>query len=104
MRSISLIQRLFIVALAMACPALTAEDRAVEPGAKVFQDSCLTCHKGNQSIDQVRLTRAQWKEAVDRMIDSSFVDPVPSKDKLALLLDYLSKNRGPSGAAGPDKK
>jgi len=104
MRSTSLIQWFVIAFLASACPAFTAEDKAVEPGAKVFQDSCLTCHKGNQSIDKVRLTRTQWKEAVDRMIDSSFVDPVPSKDKLALLLDYLAKTRGPSGAAGPDKK
>lgn len=104
MRSTPLIQLLFIAALASTCPAFSAEDKAVEPGAKVFQDSCLTCHKGNQSIDHVRQSRAQWKEAVDRMIDSSFVDPVPSKDKLALLLDYLAKTRGPSEAAGSGKK
>ena len=103
MRSTPLIQLLFIAALASTSPVFSAEDKAMEPGAKVFRDSCLTCHKGNQSIDQVRLSRAKWKEEVDRMIDSAFLDPVPSKDQLRLLLDYLAKAKGPADAAGTSK-
>ena len=96
MRSTHLLQFLFVAILASTSPAFAAEDKAVDPGAKVFQDSCLDCHKGSQSIEQVRLTRDKWKEAVDRMIESSFLDPVPSKDKQRLLLDYLAKTRGPT--------
>lgn len=102
MRSTPLIQLLLITSLASTC-AFSAEDKAVESGAKVFQDSCLDCHKGNQSIEQVRLTRDKWKEVVDRMIESGFLERVPSKDKLTLLLDYLAKTRGPADTTGSSK-
>ncbi len=47
-----------------------AEGQAPEPGAKIFQEPCTGCHKGKTSLDNVRQTRAKWKEAVDHMIDT----------------------------------
>ena len=103
MRSIRFLPLLFLAFLASAAPAFSAEDKAVEPGAKIYEEACLSCHKGKETLDQVRLTRDKWKEAVDRMIDSSFLDPVPSKDKLKVLLDFLAKSMGPADAAGASK-
>jgi len=103
MRSTPFIQLLLIAFMAATCPAFTAEDKAGEPGAKIYEDACLSCHKGKETLDPVRLTRDKWKEAVERMIDSSFLDPVPSKDKLKVLLDYLAKTKGPVQAAGAGK-
>jgi hypothetical protein len=103
MRSTRFLHLLLITALTSAYPARSAEEKAADPGAKVFEDSCLNCHKGKESLDQVRLTRDKWKEAVDRMIDSSFLDPVPSRDKLKLLLDYLAKTKGPAETTGVSK-
>lgn len=103
MRSTRFTQLLLIAALASAYPVFSAEDKAVDPGAKVYQDSCLNCHKGKETLDQVRLTRDKWKEAVDRMSDSSFLDPVPSKDKLKALLDFLARTKGPADTAGASK-
>ncbi|MBI1751983.1 MAG: hypothetical protein HY014_06020 [Acidobacteria bacterium] len=91
---------LFCTILAVAGPAHGPEEKPPDPGLKVFQDSCLDCHKGQQSIDQVRLTREKWKEVIDRMVESGFMDPVPSKEKLKQLLDYLAQTRG---AAEPRK-
>ncbi|WP_243286351.1 hypothetical protein [Geothrix terrae] len=104
MRSTSLLPLISVAFLATAAPAFTAEDKTADPGAQVFQGSCLTCHKGNQSLDQVRLTRDKWKEAVDRMADSGFLDPVPSKEKVNLLLDYLAKEKGPVDPGNASKK
>lgn len=104
MRSTRFLQLLFTVFLAATSNVFAAEEKSVEPGAKVFEDSCLSCHKGKETLDQVRLTRDKWKEAVDRMMDSSFLDPVPSKDKLKILLDHLAKTKGPADGAGASKK
>jgi len=103
MRTTRFLQMLLIVFLTSASAAFAADEKAVEPGAKIFEESCLTCHKGKETLDQVRLTRDKWKEAVERMVDSSFLDPVPSKVKLKTLLDYLAKTKGPADAAGASK-
>jgi hypothetical protein len=103
MRSTPFIQLVLTSFLASATPAVSAEDKLQEPGAKIFEEACLNCHKGKETLDQVRLTRDKWKEAVDRMIDSSFLDPVPSKDKQKVLLDFLAKTKGPSETAGTAK-
>jgi hypothetical protein len=103
MQSTRFLQLLFMVFLASASAAFAADEKAVEPGAKIFEETCLTCHKGKETLDQVRLSRDKWKEAVERMIDSSFLDPVPSKDKLKILLDYLAKTKGPAEATGASK-
>lgn len=103
MRSIFFIPLLLIVLVASASPAPAAEDKAVDPGAKVYEEACLGCHKGKESLDHVRLTRDKWKEAVERMMDSSFLDPVPSKDKLKILLDFLARTKGPVEAPSATK-
>ena len=98
MRSISFLPLLLISFMVSAPPAFAAEDKAVDPGAKIYEDACLSCHKGKETLDHVRLSRDKWKEAIDRMNDSSFLDPVPSKDKLKILLDFLAKTKGPADA------
>lgn len=91
---------LLLAGLASTHPAFS-EGQAADPGAKVFQESCLDCHKGKQSIEHLRLTRDKWKEAIERMIDSGFLDPVPPKDRIKALLEYLARTRGPEGGPQP---
>jgi len=43
------------------------------------------------------LTKAQWKEAVERMVSDGA--DIPSGKKLELLLDYLVSKYGPAGTA-----
>ncbi len=103
MRSTRFLHWFLIVFLASTSFTFAVEEKAVEPGAKIFEETCLSCHKGKETLDQVRLTRDKWKEAVDRMIDSAFLDPVPSKDKLKTLLDHLAKTKGPADSVGASK-
>ena len=87
------------VVLALACVSSAlagTEEKALEQGAKVYVSACLECHKGDkQPIEHLRMSRGKWKEAIDRMIDSSFLEQMPSKANLGLLLDYLEKTHGP---------
>ena len=71
-----------------------AEEKGLEKGEKIYRTVCCECHKGKESLEDKRMSRAKWKEAVDRMVDSSFMDPAPSKGDLAALLDYLEKAKG----------
>ena len=100
MRLTAILPALFVLASA-ALPA--AEDKALEPGAKAFRQACLDCHKGKESIDHLRWPRAKWKDAVERMLDSGFLDPVPSKATITLILDHLDKTQGPDAPAAAAK-
>ena len=75
---------------------------AAEEGEKIFQASCSTCHNAKQQpLDAVRLSRAGWKDAIERM-EGSGAD-VPSGKKLEALLDWLVKTRGPDVPGAPEK-
>ncbi len=70
---------------------------AVDDGAKVYTDVCLPCHTAKmRPLDNSHLTKEQWKDAIDRMIDQGVEVP---KGKMPELLDYLSRTHGPAGAA-----
>lgn len=66
---------------------------AVDEGEKVYKDVCTACHDAKtRPLDAKRMTRQQWKEAVDKM-EAQGVD-VPSGKKLNALLDYLERTHG----------
>jgi cytochrome c5 len=91
---------LLCAALTFALPAIA---NAVEEGEKVFQDTCTSCHDAKtRPLDQVRLTREQWKDAIERMEGQGA--QIPSGKKLSALLDWLERTHGPQGAAPADKK
>lgn len=74
-----------------------------EDGAKIFGESCSSCHTPSaRPIDDKHLTREQWKEASERMIDLGA--QVPKGKKLELLLDYLVSTQGPEGTGADTGK
>ncbi len=80
--------------LGFAAPRLAF---AEEDGAKIFAESCSSCHTAKtRPLDDVHLTREQWKEAIDKMIPLGA--EVPEK-KIPALLDYLARTHGPAGTS-----
>ncbi|MBI5921149.1 MAG: hypothetical protein HY847_05820 [Betaproteobacteria bacterium] len=78
-------------------PAVATDD--IE---KIFASACTTCHTAKrQTLDKTRLTRAEWSEAVARMI--SYGAEVP-KQKLPELLDYLAMTRAPASDSVEKRK
>lgn len=97
---------LLSLSLTMIGPAgirLVFASETLEPGAKIFAESCLSCHSSMvRPLDNKHMTREQWSEAIDRMIDQGA--EVPKGEKVELV-DYLFRTHGPAGAAmGAAKK
>ncbi len=66
---------------------------AADEGARIFADSCLSCHNATvRPLDNKHMTREEWKETVDRMLDQG---AEVAKGKIPVLLDYLASTRGP---------
>ncbi len=75
---------------------------AADDGAKTFKEVCSSCHTAKvRPLNNKHLTREQWKQAVDKMIDLGVEVP---KAKIPDLLDYLVSTQGPAGAAGGNGK
>jgi mono/diheme cytochrome c family protein len=75
---------------------------AADEGQKVFHEACGSCHSAKlRPIDKTRLTKEQWKETIDRMIELGAEVP---KGKMPELLDYLSRTHGPADAASDGEK
>jgi len=75
---------------------------AADDGAKTFKEVCSSCHTAKvRPLNNKHLTREQWKQAVDKMIDLGVEVP---KGKIPDLLDYLVRVQGPAGAAAGDGK
>jgi DNA-directed RNA polymerase subunit RPC12/RpoP len=56
-------------------------------GAQTFAEACTICHrKDHRPLNNLHLTKAQWKEAIERMED--YRRGVPEAKRPALL-DYL---------------
>jgi DNA-directed RNA polymerase subunit RPC12/RpoP len=68
-------------------------------GAQTFAEACKDCHNSRKPLNNLRLTKEQWKEALERM--ANYRHRVPEA-KLPGLLDYLVA-RTPA-APGPAKQ
>lgn len=82
--------------LASAPPIFSME---ADEGAKIVAEVCSGCHSAEvRPLDNIRMTREQWKETIDRMIENG---AEISKGKIPVLLDYLVRTHGPISSA-PD--
>ena len=78
-----------------AAPSIAA---AADDGAKLVADACSSCHTAKtRPLEKMHFTRAEWADAVERMI--GYGAEVP-KDKMSALLDYLAQAYGPAAANG----
>jgi mono/diheme cytochrome c family protein len=91
---------LAMVIIGIGPPSLAV---AADDGAKIFEEQCAVCHYPQKKpLDQKHMTRAEWKLAVDDMIEKENVNPAPPKAKIEILLDYLVKAHGPASGAAAD--
>jgi hypothetical protein len=75
---------------------------AADDIAKVFTESCLSCHSKVRPLDNMHLAKEQWSETIDRMIDQGAEVP---KGRKAELAEYLFRTHGPVGeTTGGGKK
>jgi Spy/CpxP family protein refolding chaperone len=88
-----------VLPAAVAAAALlgTATARAADDYATYFKEQCTGCHEmRKQPLEDKHLTRQQWQDAVDKMVQMDKLDdPVPSKAFLAGLVDWLARTHGP---------
>ena len=88
-----------LIALLPLSPTMTL---AADDGAKIYASVCSECHTPKkQPLDKVNLSRAEWSDAIERMV--SYGADIP-KGKLPDLLDYLVTSHGASGKSDSGKK
>ncbi|MGZ5784550.1 MAG: hypothetical protein ACXWJM_01420 [Ramlibacter sp.] len=88
------------IAAGWAAPAVRAI--AADDPAAYFENECLDCHKRKKKpLEEKHLSRQEWKDAIDKMIDLEKLDPVPSKAFIAALSDWLASTHGPTVTAQP---
>jgi len=90
----------FFAGIGTSCGAIAADADV----AAYFQTDCVSCHQRKKKpIDDKHLSRTEWKESIDKMLELGKLDPVPSKEFITSLLDWLEKTHGPadSAAAAP---
>ena len=79
-----------------------APGRAEDEGEAIYRASCTSCHDAKtRPLDAVRLTRAKWKDQIERM-EGQGAD-VPTGKKLEALLDWLVRTHGPDSPPPPAK-
>lgn len=84
---------LCLTMIGFATPITTV---AAESGAKIFEDACSDCHHPKKKpLDDKRMTKAEWKEKVDLMIEKDKLDPPLKADEYSILLDWLVSTHGP---------
>jgi hypothetical protein len=89
------------VAVALAGAVMTARAADEDPAA-YFENECLDCHRlKKKPIEDKHLTRQEWKDAILKMIELDKLDPLPSKQYIEVMSDWLAKNHGPAGAGTP---
>ena len=89
-------------ALALAAPAASL---AADEGEAAYKETCTQCHDANtRPLDDVRMSRKEWKDTVERM--EGLGAQIPSGKKLSALLDWLERTHGPAAPKAPagDKK
>ncbi len=89
-------QAILVAALLAMNGACIASDH----GAEIARQTCGTCHTGqSRPLNELRLTRQQWQESVERM--ARYGARVPD-ESLQELLDYLACAYGTARpGAGP---
>jgi Asp-tRNA(Asn)/Glu-tRNA(Gln) amidotransferase A subunit family amidase len=71
---------------------------ADDSGANLVQEMCGACHTARtRPLHESRLTRQQWKEAIDRM---ARYGATVADEKLPELLDYLARAYGAAAGEG----
>jgi len=85
-------------ALGWALPAVHAI--AADDPAAYFENECLDCHQRKKKpLEEKHLSRQEWKDSIDKMIELEKLDPVPSKAFINALADWLATTHGPTGSA-----
>ncbi len=87
-----------VLALLLCTPFVAAPGlvMAQDDMARYFADECVSCHQiKKKPIEDKHMTREEWKKAIDKMIQLDKLDPVPSKELQAKLLDWLVSTHGP---------
>ena len=72
--------------------AVSEDDELVEVGKLAFENDCLMCH-GTAIVNQQRLTPAQWKAEIQKMVGLGATVP---DDDLAGIQAYLEASFGPN--------
>ncbi len=104
MRSLKPTKRLPSLALAALALALAvpAASTAADEGEAVYKEVCTQCHgPSTRPLEDVRMTRQERKEAIERMEGQGA--PIPSGKKLSSLLDWLERTHGPASPAPAGK-
>ena len=71
------------------------------PGASETFDACTPCHS-ERIVVQQGLTREQWDEALDWMVEEQEMEPIEGGAR-AVILDYLAAHYGPDRPNFPRK-
>ncbi|MCX7173566.1 MAG: hypothetical protein NT159_06530 [Proteobacteria bacterium] len=95
MRCVKILLLAGSIALALGMPHFSF---AADDGAKIFEAECSVCHNPKKKpLDKLKMSRAKWKEAIDEMIEKDKLDdPLPSKERISQLLDWLAATYGPA--------
>ena len=95
-----------IAVIAVFAPIRTVVFADADKGAKIFTESCTTCHspeKVGEMVQGKKFTREQWTETVSRMISNGADVP---KKQIPDVVDYLVRKYGSdkdAPAAGANK-
>jgi len=75
--------------------ARTTQDLKPGEGMKVVETHCVACHDAGL-ITGAEMTRVQWNQLIDEMIDLQGMGTLTEKDR-KIILDYLEKTQSPPG-------
>lgn len=75
--------------------ARTIQDLKPGEGMKVVETHCVACHDAGL-ITGAEMTRVQWDQLIDEMIDLQGMGAPSEKDR-KIILDYLEKTQSPPG-------
>jgi len=90
MSSVTCVQLLAAIAIAILAPALTAQNLPAGKGRETFKNICTSCHDA-ETTTNLRNTRSGWAEVIANM-KSNGADGTPAQ--FTEILDYLTANFG----------
>jgi cytochrome c5 len=73
--------------------ARTTQDLKPGEGMKVVESHCVACHDAGL-ITGAEMTRVQWNQMIDEMIDLQGMG-APTEEDRTIILDYLEKTQSP---------